>query len=124
MQRFLIRALIAALGLWAADGLLDGIGFDSGAWLMVTALVLGLLNAVIRPLAIILTLPITVLTLGLFLLVVNAGILALAAWLLPGFHVAGFWPAFFGALIVSLVSSLGSWFFGPRGRVDVIVRRD
>lgn len=124
MQRFLIRALIAALGLWAADGLLDGIGFDSGAWLMVTALVLGLLNAVIRPLAIILTLPITVLTLGLFLLVVNAGILALAAGLLPGFHVAGFWPAFFGALIVSLVSSLGSWFFGPRGRVDVIVRRD
>ena len=96
MDRFLIRALIAASGLWVADGLIDGISFDSGAWLLVTTLVLGILNAVVRPLAIILTLPITLITLGLFLLVLNAGMLALAGWMLSGFHVMGFWPAFWG----------------------------
>ena len=124
MKRFLVRALIAAIGLWAADGLIDGINFDSGAWLVVSALVLGVLNAIVRPLAVILTLPITVITLGLFLLVLNAGMLALAGWMLPGFHVAGFWPAFWGAIVVSVVSGIGSWLFGPTGRVEVIIRRD
>lgn len=114
MDRFLVRAFIAAIGLWVADTLIDGISFDSAGWLIGGALVLGLLNAVVRPLAVILTLPITVLTLGFFLLVLNAGMLALASWMLPGFHVAGFWPAFWGAIVVSLVSSAGSWFFGPR----------
>ena len=123
MERFLIRALIASIGLWVADGLIDGISFDSGAWLLVSALVLGILNAVVRPLAVILTLPITVITLGLFILVLNAGILALASWMLSGFHVAGFWPAFWGAIVVSLVSGIGSWFFGPRGRVEVMLFR-
>lgn len=124
MERFLIRALIAAIGLWVADGLIDGISFDSGAWLLVTALVLGILNAVVRPLAIILTLPITLITLGLFLLVLNAGMVALAGWMLSGFHVMGFWPAFWGAIVVSVVSAIGSWFFGPTGRVEVTIRRD
>jgi len=124
MDRFLIRALIAAIGLWVADGLIDGISFDSGAWLLVAALVLGILNAFVRPLAVILTLPITMITLGLFLLVLNAGMLALAGWMLAGFHIAGFWPAFWGAIIVSVVSSIGSWFFGPTGRVEVTIRRD
>jgi putative membrane protein len=123
MDRFLVRALTAALGLWVADALIDGISFDSAAWLLVTAVVLGLINAVVRPLAVILTFPITLVTLGLFLLVVNAGMLALAGWMLPGFHVAGFWPAFWGAILVSLVSSVGSWFFGPKGRIEVNVRR-
>jgi putative membrane protein len=85
--------------------------------------VLGLINAFVRPLAVILTLPITLITLGLFLLVLNAGMLALAGWMLPGFHIAGFWPAFLGAIVVSLVSGVGSWFFGPRGRIDVNIRR-
>jgi len=124
MDRFLIRALIAAIGLWVADGLIDGISFDSGAWLLVAAVVLGILNAFVRPLAVILTLPITLITLGLFLLVLNAGMLALAGWMLAGFHIAGFWPAFWGAIIVSVVSSIGSWFFGPTGRVEVTIRRD
>ena len=114
MDRFLVRALIAAIGLWVADTLIDGIRFDSAGWLIGAALVLGLINAIVRPLAVILTFPITVVTLGLFLLVLNAGMLALASWMLPGFHLAGFWPAFWGALVVSLVSSAGSWFFGPR----------
>ena len=123
MDRFLVRALTAAIGLWVAETLIDGISFDSAAWLLVAAVVLGLINAVVRPLAVILTLPITLITLGLFLLVVNAGMLALAGWMLPGFHVAGFWPAFWGAIVVSLVSGVGSWFFGPKGRIEVNVRR-
>lgn len=124
MDRFLVRALMAAIGLWAADALNDGISFDSAGWLLGAAVVLGLINAFVRPLALILTFPITVITLGLFLLVLNAGMLALASALLPGFHVAGFWSAFWGAIVVSLVSGIGSWFFGPRGRIQVNVRRD
>ena len=119
MNRFLRRALIAAIGLWVADSLIDGISFDSPAWLLGAAVVLGIINAVVRPLALILTFPITIVTLGLFLLVVNAGMLALAGWILPGLHIAGFWPAFWGALVVSLVSGVGSWFFGPRRSVRV-----
>lgn len=123
MNRFLVRALIAAVGLWVADALIDGISFDSTAWLLGAAVVLGLINAFVRPLAVILTLPITLITLGLFLLVLNAGMLALAGWMLPGFHIAGFWPAFLGAIVVSLVSGIGSWFFGPRGHIEVNIRR-
>lgn len=123
MDRFLIRALVAALGLWVADGLIDGISFDSVGWLLGSAIVLGVINAIVRPLALVLTLPITVVTLGLFLLVLNAGMLALAGWLVPGFHIAGFWSAFWGSIIVSLVSALGSWFFGPKGGIEISVRR-
>ena len=123
MDRFLVRALIAAIGLWAADALIDGISFDSAGWLLGAAVVLGLINAFVRPLAVILTFPITVVTLGLFLLVLNAGMLGLASWLLSGFHIAGFWPAFWGAIVVSLVSGIGSWFFGPKGGIEINVRR-
>lgn len=123
MDRFLVRALVAAIGLWVADTLIDGISFDSTGWLLGAAVVLGLINAFVRPLAMILTLPITVITLGLFLLVLNAGMLSLASWLLSGFHVAGFWSAFWGAIVVSLVSGIGSWFFGPRGGIEINVRR-
>jgi putative membrane protein len=123
MDRFLVRALIAAVGLWAADALIDGISFDSTGWLLGAAVVLGLINAFVRPLAVILTFPITMITLGLFLLVLNAGMLALAGWLLSGFHIAGFWSAFWGAIVVSLVSGIGSWFFGPKGGIEINVRR-
>lgn len=123
MDRFLVRALIAAAGLWVADALIDGISFDSTGWLLGAAVVLGLINAFVRPLALVLTFPITVVTLGLFLLVLNAGMLALASWMLAGFHVAGFWSAFWGAIVVSLVSGIGSWFFGPKGAIEINVRR-
>lgn len=123
MDRFLLRALIAAAGLWLADGLIDGLRFDSGAWLLLTALVLGLINAVVRPLAVLLTLPLTLVTLGLFLLVVNGLMLSLAAWLVPGAYLNGFWSAVLAALIVSLVSWAGSYIFGPRGRVTVTIER-
>jgi putative membrane protein len=87
--------------------------------------VLGVINGFVRPLLMILTLPFTILTLGFFVLLLNGAMLALAAWLLPGFHVAGFWPAVWGALIVSIVSGIGSWLFGPKGGIEVkVIRRD
>lgn len=116
MRNFVIRALIAAIGLWVADALIGGIRFDSGAWLLIAAAVLGVVNAFVRPVAVLLTLPLTIVTLGFFLLVVNGLMLGLAALLVPGFHVAGFWAAFFGALIVSVVSWLGMSLIGSRDR--------
>jgi len=125
MAGLLIRLLIVALGLWLATALVPGIEIRGGWTLLLAALLLGLVNAVIRPLLILLTLPVTLLSLGLFLLVINAGTLALVAWALDDFTISGFWPAVGGALVVSLTGWLASWFIGPRGRVEVIVvRRD
>ena len=84
---------------------------------------LGVVNAVVRPVIVFLTLPITIVTLGLFLLVINAAMLALVAWLLDGFHIAGFWSALFGAVVVSITGWAASWFVGPRGHIDVVVVR-
>lgn len=123
MLGFLIRILIVATGLWLATELVPGIEIDGGWTLLGAALLLGLVNAIMRPLLILLTLPITVLTLGLFLLVINAGMLALVAWALDDFTIAGFWPAMWGAIIVGLTGWLASWFIGPRGRVEIIYAR-
>jgi len=106
---FLLRALVGALGLWLASRLVRGIWFDGTGPLLLATLLLGFVNAVVRPVLIFLTLPITILTLGLFLLVVNAATFGLVAWLVPGFHVAGFWPALAGAIITGVVGWLGSW---------------
>jgi putative membrane protein len=123
MAGFLLRLLVVALGLWLASALIPGIEIR-GAWtLLGAALLLGLVNAVVRPLAILLTLPVTVLTLGLFLLVINAAMLALVAWMFDGFSIAGFWPALSGSIVVSLTGWLASAFIGPRGRFEVIVVR-
>jgi putative membrane protein len=119
MVGFLLRAAITALGLWVASELLSGITFDAPSKLILAAVVLGVVNAVVRPLAFILTLPITVLTLGLFLLVLNAGMIGLVAWLVPGFEVSGFWTALGAALIVSLVSWAASSAIGTNGRIEV-----
>jgi putative membrane protein len=124
MLGFLVRAAIAAIGLYIATRVVSGIGFDSGTTLLIAAALLGVVNAIIRPLAIILTLPMTLVTLGLFLLVINAAMLGLVAWMLPGFHLAGFGAAFWSALVVSVTSWIGSWFIGPRGRIEIIVRKD
>ena len=123
MIGFLIRLAITALGLWLAQRLVPGIEIDGNETLVVAAFLLGLVNAVVRPLAILLTLPITVLTLGLFLLVVNAAMLGLVAALLDGFHIASFGAALLGSLIVSLTSWVASWYIGPKGRLEVLVVR-
>jgi putative membrane protein len=123
MLGFFIRAAIVALGLWLATAWVPGVSIDSPSTLILAGLLLGIANSIVRPIAIVLTLPMTIVTLGLFLLVINAGMVGLVAWILPGMHVSGFWAAFWAALIVSLVSTVGSWFVGPKGRVEVIVKR-
>ena len=120
MQGFLLRLLISALALWIAAAIVPSMHFASGWTLLWAALLLGAVNAIVRPLFILLTLPITVLTLGIFLLVVNAAMLALVAGFLGGFELGEFGSAFFGALIVSLVSWFASSFIGPRGEVQII----
>jgi putative membrane protein len=124
MTGFVLRALMTAVGLWIATRWVNGIRIDDAATLVLAGALLGIINAIVRPIAIVLTLPITILTLGLFLLVVNAGMVALVAALLPGFHIfGGFWAAFGTALIVSITGWIGSWLIGPRGKIDVYVRK-
>jgi putative membrane protein len=123
MVGFLLRAAICALGLWVASQLLDGLVFTTPAKLLLAAVLLGIVNAFVRPLAFILTLPITIVTLGLFLLVLNAGMVALVAWIVPGFTITGFWTALGAALIVSIVSWAASSAIGPSGRFEKITPR-
>jgi putative membrane protein len=112
-----------AFGLWLAAELVPGIEVQ-GLWtLLGAALLLGIVNAVVRPLLVILTLPITLLTLGLFLLVINAAMLGLVAWMFDNFTISGFLAALLGAIVVSLTGWLASYFIGPRGRIEVIVLR-
>lgn len=118
MKGFFLRLLITALGLWVADQLLPGIVITGTGALIVSALLLGLVNAVIRPVILILTLPLTVLTLGLFVLVVNGISLALVAWLVPGFHIAGLMSATLGAIIVGLTGWAASAFVGGSGKIE------
>ena len=105
-MRFLLRLLLNGVAVFLAAQLIPGIGIASPGAALVAGIVLGLVNAVIRPVLILLTLPATVLTLGLFIFVVNAVCLALAAWFVPGFTISGFWAALFGALVISVVSWL------------------
>jgi putative membrane protein len=123
MVGFLLRALISALALWVASQLLPGLHFTTTGQLVLAAVLLGIVNAIVRPIAFVLTLPITVVTLGLFLLVLNAAMIALVAAIVPGFTISGFWTAVAGALIVSLVSWAASTVIGNSGRVERFSRR-
>jgi putative membrane protein len=120
MTGFFLRWAIVALGLWLAAKLLTGLHFDAASTLFIAALLLGIVNAVIRPIFVILTLPLTLVTLGLFLIVINAAMLGLVAALLSGFSITGFWTAVGGALIVSFTSWLASGLIGNNGRIEVI----
>jgi len=115
MTGFLLRAVIAAFGLWLATYWIDGFRIDDSSTLLIAAVLLGVVNAIVRPIAVVLTFPITIFTLGLFLLVVNAGMMGLVAWMLPGFHIDGFWTALLGTLVVGLTGWIGSWFIGGKG---------
>ena len=113
------------LGLYLASALLPGVQIDGTGSVILAALLLALVNAFVRPVAFLLTLPLTIVTLGLFLLVINAAMFGLVAAMLDGFSVAGFWSALFGALIVSITSTIASWYIGPDGRYEVfVIRRD
>lgn len=111
--RFVVHLAIVAVALWVAAAVVPGVAVTSMPALLIAAFVLGLVNALVRPVLTVLTLPITVLTLGLFYLVVNGAAFALAAALVPGFDLAGFGSAVLGALLVSLVSWILGALFSP-----------
>ena len=104
LVRFLIFWAVNTLSLWVADDLFDGMTLQSAQSLFIAGLLLGIVNTFLRPLLVILTLPLSLVTLGLFVLVINALMLLLVAWLVPGFYIAGFWAGFFVALFVSVFS--------------------
>lgn len=110
MQFLILRIFINALGLVVAASLLEGISFDSPFSVLTSAVTVGIVNALIRPVLFILTLPLTILTLGLFTLVLNALLLKTVDWFVGGFHVVGFQSALLGAIVLSLVSFMGSRF--------------
>jgi putative membrane protein len=125
MNGFLVRMLITAIALWLAALIVPGMDLQGVGTVLGAALLLGIVNAFVRPVVVLLTLPLTILTLGLFLLVVNAMMLGLVSVVFAGFTLGGFWSAMFGAVFVSFFSWLASAFIGASGRYEVmIVRRD
>ncbi|MBP7651593.1 MAG: phage holin family protein [Phenylobacterium sp.] len=117
MSRFIARVLIAALGLWLAAAVLPGVSYSGWLDLLLAALLLGLVNAIVRPIVFLLTLPLTILTLGLFLLVVNAAMIGLVALLLPGFMVSGLIAGVLASISVGVVSWIGGVVLGD-GKAD------
>ena len=111
------------LGLFLASALIPGVSISGVGTFILAALLLGVVNAIVRPILILLTLPVTVVTLGLFIFVINAAMFGLVASFLDQFLVAGFWSAVFGAIVVSITSTIASWYIGPDGRIEVYVVR-
>ena len=123
MNGFLVRMLITAISLWLAALVVPGMDLQGLGTVLGAALLLGIVNAFVRPVVILLTLPLTILTLGLFLLVVNAMMLGLVSVMFQGFTLGGFWSAIFGAIFVSFFGWLSSAFIGESGRYELIVMR-
>ncbi len=123
MAGIILRTLISMLGLYLASVLIPGVQIEGTGTFILAALLLGLVNGFVRPIAFLLTLPITIVTLGLFLLVLNAAMFGLVAAMLDSFSVAGFGSALLGSLIVGVTSTIASWYIGPDGRYEVFVIR-
>lgn len=119
MRGFLARVLITAFGLTMADFLLGGVWLEGWLTLVLAAIMLGFVNAFVRPLVIFLTFPITLFTLGLFLLVINGAMVMLVAALLPSFHIDGLGWGVLAAIIIGLTGWVANAFVGPTGRVEV-----
>ena len=118
MKGFFTRILITMLGLLIARMIIPGISIPGWADLLVAALLLGLVNAIVRPILFVLTLPLTLITLGLFLLVLNGISLAIVAWLMPGVTVSGLGAATLGALVVTVTGWFANAFIGSSGRIE------
>jgi putative membrane protein len=117
--RFIIQFLVTCLALWLAAQVVPGVAFTDSGSLLLAAVLLGVANAIVRPILTILTFPLTVLTFGLFLLVVNAAVIGLVAALLGGFVVDGLWAGIGAAIVTGIVSWIAGWFIGgpePRRR--------
>ena len=121
MRHFVFRWIVTTIAVMVASSLLQGIRYDRAASLIGAALLLGILNAFVRPFLLILSAPLILLTLGFFILIVNGLMLLLVPHVVIGFHVDSFWSAFWGAIIISIVSWILSAFFrGSDGRVRVL----
>jgi putative membrane protein len=121
MRHFVIRWIITAVAVMVASAFISGIRYDSMGALIGAALLLGLLNAFARPVLLLLCAPLILFTLGLFILIVNALMLLWVPGIVGGFHVDGFWSAFWGAIVIGIVSWLLSAFFrGSDGHVHVL----
>lgn len=118
MIRFIVQALVTMAGLWLAAEVVPGVAFSSTGSLIAAALILGLVNAFVRPILVVITFPITVVTLGLFLLVVNAATIGLTAMFLDGFEVDGLWAGVGAAIVTGVISWLAGAFIsdGKRDR--------
>ena len=112
MGELLLKWLVNAMALFIVVHVVPGVSVAKWQTLLAGALVLGLLNAFFRPILIFLTLPVNILTLGLFTLVINGLLFYLAAWLVKGFHVTGFWSSFVAALVFSIVSFMLNFLIG------------
>ncbi|MDP2260618.1 MAG: phage holin family protein [Caulobacter sp.] len=114
MIRLILRTLVGMAGLWLADRFINGVNITSNETLLIAALIMGVVNAVVRPVVFWLTLPVTFLTLGLFLFIVNAAMFGLTAWFLEGFSVDGLWAAVLGSIVMGIVNWIGQMVIGPR----------
>jgi putative membrane protein len=121
MSGFIARWLINIVALWFTSWIIRGIEVEGIVPLFVASLVLGILNAVLRPIVLFLTLPINFLTLGLFTFVINALMLWITSQVVSGFYVSGFLAAFIGAILLSIVSTILNYFLSDRGKFEVIV---
>jgi putative membrane protein len=115
LQHVLARILVTAFGLWLADLALDGVRFEGAGPLFLAAVLLGIVNALVRPLVVFLTFPFTLVTLGLFLFVVNGLMIALVAWVMTSFHLDSFFTAVVAAIIVGLTGWLANSYIGDGG---------
>ena len=110
LAKFIVRAIFAAVGLWIASKLVHGVFFTDTGSLILAAFLLGVVNAFVRPVVFVLTLPLTILSLGLFLLVVNAAMIGLVAVMLGGFEVQGLGPGILAAIVTGITSWIGAIF--------------
>ena len=121
IRRFVFRWAVTTIAVMVASSVIRGIRYDTVAALIGASLLLGILNAFVRPFLLIISVPLILLTLGLFILVLNGLLLLVVPHVVAGFHVDSFWSAFWGAIVISLVSWLLSAFFrGSDGRVHVL----
>ena len=121
MTAFVIRWLVTTVAVLVAAHVIPGVSYEGWGTLLGASLLLGIINAFVRPILLLLSLPFIIVTMGLFIFVINALLLMLVSKIVPAFQVSGFWSAFFGAIVISLVSWLLSSFFrGSDGKIHAI----
>jgi len=124
MKGLFIRFAVTGVAVLLAVEIVPGIRVDGFAAGLAAVIVFALLNAVVRPMLYLLSLPLIIVTLGLFIIVINALMLHLVAWLVKGFVVDGFWPSVWGALLISIVSTILNVLVSDQGKMEVIVHRN